>query len=115
MEQYKIAKFIEGEFSLDVKTDEEKRTVWLSQAEIAQLFNKDISVISRHINNIFNDDIIYSELINIAEDEYCFNYGIELFNNNLALKIKHLMLLIIFQQFHRFSNRKLEQRNHSVR
>lgn len=56
MEQYKIAKFIDGEFSLDVKTDEEKRTVWLSQAEIAQLFNKDISVISRHINNILNNN-----------------------------------------------------------
>lgn len=33
----------------------ESETLWLSQAQIAQLFGRDISVISRHIKNIFSE------------------------------------------------------------
>ena len=30
-------------------------TVWLSQAQMAELFQKDRTVITRHINNVFNE------------------------------------------------------------
>ncbi len=30
-------------------------TVWLSQSQMAELFGRDIGVISRHIKNIFNE------------------------------------------------------------
>ena len=30
-------------------------TVWLTQAQMAQLFLRDVSVISRHIKNAFNE------------------------------------------------------------
>jgi prophage antirepressor-like protein len=43
-----------GEIELDVSVDSE--TVWLTQKQILQLFQKDQSVISRHINKIFQDD-----------------------------------------------------------
>ncbi|MBE6341921.1 MAG: DNA-binding protein [Lentimicrobiaceae bacterium] len=33
----------------------ENETVWLTQAQMAELFSKDISVISRHISRIFKD------------------------------------------------------------
>ena len=36
---------------LEVRVEEE--TVWLTQSQIADLFQKDRSVITRHINNIF--------------------------------------------------------------
>lgn len=36
---------------LEVRLEEE--TVWLTQAQMAELFQKDISVISRHIRNVF--------------------------------------------------------------
>lgn len=39
--------------SLDVKVKNE--TVWLSQAQMAELFQKDRTVIGRHINNIFKE------------------------------------------------------------
>ena len=39
--------------SLEVRLDEE--TVWLSQAQIAELFGKDQSVIARHISNVFKE------------------------------------------------------------
>ena len=38
---------------IEVKIDEE--TVWLSLNQIAQLFDRDKSVISRHLRNVFKD------------------------------------------------------------
>ena len=40
--------------SIDVKLEQE--TVWLSQKQIAILFDKDIKTINEHINNIFNSN-----------------------------------------------------------
>ena len=40
-----------GEFHIEVRVENE--TVWLTQAQMAELFSKSISVISRHIANIF--------------------------------------------------------------
>jgi len=42
-----------GEIELDISVEDE--TVWLTQKQIAEIFQKDQSVISRHINNIFKD------------------------------------------------------------
>ena len=41
----------DGKASLDVMLENE--TVWLTQKQMAMLFQKDQSVIARHINNIF--------------------------------------------------------------
>ena len=43
----------DGTIQLDVQLYND--TVWLTQAQIAELFNKDISVISRHIKNIYKE------------------------------------------------------------
>ena len=40
----------DGEIKMDVKM--EKETVWLTQAQMSELFQKDRTVIGRHINNI---------------------------------------------------------------
>ncbi|MFV7790397.1 RhuM family protein [Aliarcobacter lanthieri] len=43
----------DGELELKVSVNSEN--IWLTQAQICFIFEKDQSVISRHINNIFND------------------------------------------------------------
>ena len=40
---------------VDLKTRFQGETVWLKQDEIAKLYGKDRSVITKHINKIFND------------------------------------------------------------
>lgn len=42
----------DDEVSLQVQMQDE--TVWLTQAQMVELFGRDVSVISRHINNVFN-------------------------------------------------------------
>lgn len=39
--------------SLDVRIENE--TVWLNQAQMSELFQRDRTVITRHINNIFKE------------------------------------------------------------
>lgn len=43
----------DGQTKIDVRLKDE--TVWLSQAQIGELFQKERSVITKHINNIFNE------------------------------------------------------------
>jgi hypothetical protein len=43
----------DGQLTIDVKIKDE--TVWLNQAQMVQLFERDQSVISRHINKIFKE------------------------------------------------------------
>lgn len=51
---------------IEVSFDNE--TVWLSQNQISDLFQRDRSVISKHINNVFKE----GELI---EKEVCANFA----------------------------------------
>jgi hypothetical protein len=48
-----IYKSIDNSVELQVQFD--TNTVWLSQEQIVLLFGRDQSVISRHINNVFNE------------------------------------------------------------
>lgn len=53
--KYEVVKFVDDEFELEVKTDKENETVWLTQEEMAILFNVDRTRILRHISNIYKD------------------------------------------------------------
>ena len=55
LNSYEIVKFVDNEFELDVRTDRENETVWLTQDEMAVLFDVDRTRIVRHINNIYTD------------------------------------------------------------
>ena len=50
-----------GEVKIDVRLDNE--TVWLTQAHMAQLFNKDKRTISEHIRNIFEEGELDREVV----------------------------------------------------
>ena len=41
--------------ALEVRFDDKNDTVWLSQEQIAHLFERDRTAITRHLCNIFND------------------------------------------------------------
>ncbi len=43
----------DGKTSLEVHLEQE--TVWLSQAQMVDLFERDVSVVSRHIRNVFKE------------------------------------------------------------
>ena len=53
---YELVKFINNEFILDVKISPLENTIWMSLDEIAVLFLRDKSIISRHIRNIYSNN-----------------------------------------------------------
>ncbi|SMC44468.1 virulence protein RhuM/Fic/DOC family protein [Pedobacter africanus] len=55
-EQITIYQAGDGTTTIDVKLENE--TIWLTQAQISELFRKDRSVITKHINNVFKEEEI---------------------------------------------------------
>ena len=51
-----VIAFTKDGLTLDARVDTEKGTVWLTRAEIAELFGVDRRRIVRHLNNIYRDD-----------------------------------------------------------
>ena len=56
IKKYEIVEFNDENISLDVNVDYEHDTVWLTQEQIAFLYDVDRSRISRHINNIYEEN-----------------------------------------------------------
>lgn len=55
MDKYQVVKFVDDDFTLDVRADKENETVWLTQSEMALLFDIDVGRVSRHVSNIFKE------------------------------------------------------------
>ena len=55
MDKFELVRFTDDGFELDVRADLQHDTMWLTQEEIASLFDRDQGVISRHINSIFKE------------------------------------------------------------
>jgi hypothetical protein len=53
-QQIEIYKSVDNAIELQVNLD--KDTVWLTQEQLVLLFQRDQSVISRHIRNVFNEN-----------------------------------------------------------
>lgn len=55
MDKFEMVRFTDDGFELDVRTDLQNDTVWLTQDEMALLFDVNRTRITRHINNIIKD------------------------------------------------------------
>jgi hypothetical protein len=56
MEEGKIIIYQTEDGSTKIQTRLENETVWLTQAQMAELFSKDRTVITKHINNVFEEN-----------------------------------------------------------
>ena len=55
MNEYEIIKFKNDDIELSVNVSPSEDTVWLTKEQIAILFDRDRSVISKHVNNILKE------------------------------------------------------------
>ena len=55
MNEYEIIEFKNGNIELSFNVSPKEDTVWLTKEQIAILFDRDRSVISRHMNNIYKE------------------------------------------------------------
>ena len=55
MENFEVIKFTNESMAIDVNVSPNGETVWLTKEQMSILFDRDRSVISRHIKNIFDE------------------------------------------------------------
>ena len=61
MDNCEIVLFETSDKEIKLSVHIEQETVWLTMEQLVKLFKRDISVISRHINNIFNEEEVEKE------------------------------------------------------
>lgn len=91
-----------------VKTDGE--TVWLSQAQMVQLFGRDQSVITRHIRNIFKEgelerDSVYAKFAHTAADGK--TYQVDFYNLDVVISVGYRVKSIQGTRFRQWATRML--------
>ena len=106
----------DGKVTIDVKYKDE--TVWLSQSQMAELFQKDRTAISRHINNIFKEGELEESLV-CAKFAHAKDYGrregftqkteITLYNLDVIISVGYRVKSKRGTQFRIWANKILKQ------
>ena len=50
-----IIQFVNGDLQIDVTVSPNNETVWLTQKQMAELFDVKFQAITRHLKNIYNE------------------------------------------------------------
>lgn len=90
MKEFEIVKFVDNSFEIDVRADINNDTVWLTQKEMAQLFQVSIDNISLHIKNILKENEL--DISTIEESSIVQMEGIRKVNRKI--KIYNLDMII---------------------
>ncbi len=78
----------DGQTSIDVKLENE--TIWLNLNQMATLFERDKSVISRHLSNVFKEqELDYSSVVakNATTGSDGKTYQVEYYNLDMVISI----------------------------
>ena len=107
-----LIKFIDSDFSLDVNVSPTEDTVWLTQAQIAELYERDRKTITRHIQNIFNDfeleeNSVCSFFEHTASDGK--KYHVQYYNLDMILSVGYRVKSQRGNLFRRWANSILKQ------
>ena len=100
----------EGEVRLEVRV--EKESVWLSQMQMADLFQKDRTVIGRHIKNIYKEgelakDITCANFAHVGADADQ-TYNTTLYNLDVIISVGYRVKSIAGTRFRQWANHVLK-------
>lgn len=94
--------------SLEVRLENE--TVWLSQAQMAELFQKDQSVIARHIKNIFIEKELETESnMQILHNTISKFKPTTLYSLDVVISVGYRVKSIRGTEFRRWANKVLKE------
>ena len=92
---------------LDVRLENE--TVWLTQAQLCQLFQRDVSVVSRHIKNIFSEGELEKEsnlhFLQIANSDR----PVALYSLDVIISVGYRVKSVIGTRFRQWANKVLKE------
>ncbi len=100
----------DGEVPVDVRL--ERESVWLSLTQIAELFGRDKSVISRHVRNVFasgeldREAVVAKKATTAADGK---TYQVEFFNHDAILSVGSRVNSKLGTQFRMWATRTLRE------
>ena len=100
----------DGKISVDVRFDGE--TVWLSLEQMANLFERDKSTVSRHIKNVFNENeldenSVVANFATTARDGK--TYQVEHFNLDVIISVGYRVKSLRGTQFRQWATKRLNE------
>ena len=109
---YEIVKFSDGDVSLDVNVSPNEDTVWLTQGDMAKLFDNTKQNISLHINNIFEEKELYKnsvvkESLTTANDGK--EYKVSYYNLDVIISVGYRVKSFRGTLFRQWANNILKQ------
>ena len=106
----------DGQTKVDVRMEND--TVWLTQAQMAELFQKDRTVITRHINNVFKDGELNREEV-CAKIAHTTRHGamegkiqvqeVVFYNLDVVISVGYRVKSMRGVQFRRWANKVLKE------
>ena len=106
----------DGQTQVDVRMEND--TVWLTQAQMAELFQKDRTVITRHINNVFKDGELNREEV-CAKIAHTTRHGamegkiqvqeVVFYNLDVVISVGYRVKSMRGVQFRRWANKILKE------
>ena len=112
MENYEIAKFEDGDFSLDVSVSPKEETVWLTKDQMALLFGRDRTVISKHVKNIFAEGELVEERVcakNARTGSDGKTYQVDFYNLDVVISVGYRVKSPRGTMFRKWANGVLKQ------
>ena len=98
MNKYEIVKFVDEEVKLDINISPLEKTIWISIEQMSVLFERDRSVISKHIKNIF----LEGELL---EDSVCAFFA-HTANDGKVYNVKYYNLDVVISVGYRVKSKR---------
>ena len=110
-DNYELVRFEQNGLTLDVNVSPLEETVWLSKEQIGQLFDRDRSVVSRHINNIYKEGELCKDS-SCAKNAHEVNgqtHYTELFNLDVIISVGYRVKSRNGVVFRKWANNVLKQ------
>ena len=108
-----IVIFTDGDLQLKVPVSPEQETVWLNRQQMAQLFDRDIKTIGKHIGNALREEADSSTVANFATVQTEGNRevvrNIEYYNLDLIISVGYRVKSKRGIAFRRWANSVLKQ------
>jgi prophage maintenance system killer protein len=112
----KVVVFVAPDGAIQVDVRLERETVWLTQQQMAELFGRERSVVTKHIRNIFKEgelepEAVRAKFAHTAEDGK--TYQVESYNLDVVISVGYRVKSLRGTQFRIWATRTL--RDHLLR
>lgn len=105
--------FKDGTLELNVPVSWEQETVWLTRNQMAELFDRDVKTIGKHINNALKEELDNSTVANFAtvqmEGGREVERNIEHYNLDMIISVGYRVKSTRGVQFRKWANSILKQ------